>query len=49
MGQWLTVPMILIGLYMIATSFRRDRDRWALLATWLAIVNSHVLNLAPGS
>jgi phosphatidylglycerol:prolipoprotein diacylglycerol transferase len=24
MGQWLTVPMILIGLYMIATSFRRD-------------------------
>jgi len=24
MGQWLTIPMILIGLYMMATSFRRD-------------------------
>jgi phosphatidylglycerol---prolipoprotein diacylglyceryl transferase len=24
MGQWLTVPMILIGLYMMVTSFRRD-------------------------
>lgn len=24
MGQWLTVPMIILGLYMIATSFRRD-------------------------
>ncbi len=24
MGQWLTVPMLLLGLYMIATSFKRD-------------------------
>jgi phosphatidylglycerol:prolipoprotein diacylglycerol transferase len=24
MGQWLTIPMLLLGLYMIVTSRRRD-------------------------